>query len=166
VAKVSNKVDFDEEDIKSAASSKRGRDDDTIVSLDMNLDDYEDFEPLPNGGYPFTVLKAELRTSDKGNEYYYQTLQIHPDDFPPDYARENAPDGLNLNYSRLQKPTASNRRSITAVKNYMRAIGVPTNVSTIDPAVWEGKTGKVFIKKGTYNGEPTNEIKSIESLDD
>lgn len=169
-------VDFDGDDdgetkVKKEAKgsvpkTKSSSGDSSIVELDMNLDEYEDFEPLPAGGYPFTVTKAEMRTSDKGNDFYYTTLQIHPDDYPPDYDPSNAPDGLNLVHARMQKPDPKNRRSITAVRNFMGAIGLSTKTPRINPAEWEGKKGKVVIKIGKYNGEPINEIVAIEGLDD
>lgn len=139
--------------------------DESIIELDMNLEDYEDFEPLPNGAYPATVTLAEMRTSDKGNDYYYMTFQVHPDDFPADYAVENAPEGLNLVYARVQKPDAKNRRSTTNAKNLMRALGINLKTSVINPGEWEGKKAKLVLKKDKFNGQDTNQIVSIEALD-
>lgn len=138
---------------------------DSIVELDLNLDDYDDFEPLPGGAYPATVTLSEMRTSDKGNDYYYMTFQIHPDDYPADYAVENAPEGTNLTYARVQKPDPRNRRSITNVKNLMRALGVPLKTSVINPGEWEGRKAKLVIKKDNFNGMPNNSIVSVESID-
>jgi hypothetical protein len=163
MAKAAKKAEFDEENEAELASAKS---DSTIVELDQNLEDYEDFEPLPAGGYPFAVTKAEMRTSDKGNDYYYTSLTIHPDDFPPDYDKANAPDGLNLVYARMMKPDPKNRRSITAVKNFMRAIGLSTKTNIIDPSKWETRKGKVILKRGKFNGQPNNDIVGIERLDD
>lgn len=175
MAKQAKTVGFDEDETETVKKEAKGSvpkagksssGDSSIVELDMNLDEYEDFEPLPAGGYPFSVTKAEMRTSDKGNDYYYCTLQIHPDDYPPDYDPSNAPEGLNLVHARMQKPDPKNRRSITAVRNFMGAIGLSTKTPRINPAEWEGKQGKVVIKIGKFNGEPINEIVSIEALDD
>jgi hypothetical protein len=99
---------------------------DSILELDMNLEDYADYEPLPPGNYPAEIRSAEMRISDKGNEYYYVGLVIHPDDFPADYDVANAPEGANLVHARLQKPTADNRRSITAIKNWYKALNLKT----------------------------------------
>lgn len=139
--------------------------DDSIIDLDMNLEDYDDFEPLPAGAYPATVTLSEMRTSDKGNDYYYLTFQIHPDDYPADYAMENAPEGTNLTFARVQKPDPRNRRSITNVKNLMRALGVNIKTSVINPGEWEGKRAKLVIKKDNFNGMPNNSIVSVEALD-
>lgn len=136
-----------------------------ILELDMNLEDYDDFEPLPNGEYPATVTLAEMRTSDKGNDYYYLTFQVHPDDFPVDYAVENAPEGLNLVYARVQKPDPRNRRSITGVKNLLRALGMPLKSSVVNPGEWEGKKAKLLLGKQEWNGEIINNIKGVEALD-
>jgi len=164
MAKEAKKAAFkDEDDDKEVKSSANNG---SIVELDMNLDDYEDFQPLPGGAYPFTVTKSEMRTSDKGNDYYYVGLTIHPDDFPPDYDVANAPEGLNLVYARMQKPDPKNRRSITAVKNWLRAIGMSLKTPRVDPAEWEGKIGKVILKVGKFNNDPINEIVGVEAKDD
>lgn len=139
--------------------------DDSIIDLDMNLEDYDDFEPLPAGAYPATVVLSEMRTSDKGNDYYYLQFQIHPDDYPADYAMENAPEGTNLVFARVQKPDPRNRRSITNVKNLMRALGMDIKTSVINPGDWEGKKAKLVIKKDNFNGMPNNSIVSVEALD-
>lgn len=151
---------------KQAARKERmATEKNTILELDMNLEDYEDFEPIPDGGYPATVHLSEMRTSDKGNDYYYVVFQIHPDDFPADYAVENAPEGLRLVYARVQKPDPRNRRSITGVKNFMRALGMPLRTSVINPGEWEGKKAKLLVGKQEWNGEVVNTIKSVEALD-
>lgn len=137
----------------------------SIVELDMNLEDYDDFEPLPAGEYPATVTLAEKRTSDKGNDYYYLTFQIHPDDYPADYSLDNAPEGTNLTWARTQVPSPNNRRSITNVKNLMRALGLKLNSSIINPGDWEGKRAKLVINKGNFNGMPNNSIVSVEAID-
>jgi hypothetical protein len=137
----------------------------TILELDMDLDQVEDFQPLPDGEYPASVTQAEMRTSDKGNDYYYMIFQIHPNDFPADYAPENAPEGMNLVYARVQRPDPKNRRSITGVKNLMRALGISLKTSTINPGDWEGKKAKLRVKKQEWNGEVINSIVAVESLD-
>lgn len=155
------------EETKPVATEKRNTNmsEESIVELDMNLADYDDFEPLPAGEYPATVTLSEMRTSDKGNDYYYLTFQVHPDDYPADYPVENAPEGTNLVYARVQKPDPRNRRSITNVKNLMRALGCDIKVSVINPGEWEGKKAKLVLKKDNFNGMPNNSIVSIEALD-
>lgn len=138
----------------------------TIVDLEMNLEDYDDFEILPDGQYPATCTLAELRVSDKGNEYYYTTWKINANDYPPDYARENNPEGTNLNFSRLQKVSAGNRRSITAMKNFYRAIGLKLATSKINPGDWEGRRAKLNVGHGEFGGEMRNQVDSIEALDE
>lgn len=145
--------------------STMSNNEESIIELDMNLEDYDDFEPLPNGEYPATVTLSEMRTSDKGNDYYYLTFQVHPDDYPADYPVENAPDGTNLTYARVQKPDPKNRRSITNVKNLMRALGMPLKVSVINPGEWEGRKAKLVLKKDNFNGMPVNQIVAVEALD-
>lgn len=137
-----------------------------ILELDFNLADAEDFENLPNGEYPAHIKSAELRVSDKGNEYYYVTVTIDPKDYPADYDVANNPEGTNLIYARLMKPTADNRRSITSMKKWYKALGLDANVNIIDPATWVDRECKVVLGTGSYQGEARNEIKAIEALDD
>lgn len=140
--------------------------DDTIVTLDMNLADYEDFEPLPEGSYPVKVTQAEMRTKEEtGNDYYYVVLQIHPDDYPADYDVENAPDGTNLTYARLQRPSPKNRRSITAIKKWFEAIGMSTKTTEINPGDWEGKSCKANVNRQEWPKDSGNKINSIVSLE-
>ncbi len=136
-----------------------------ILELDFNLEDMDDFEPLPAGEYPAEVRSAEQRISDKGNEYYYIVFNIHPDDYPADYAVENAPEGMNMVYARVQKPDAKNRRSITAIKNLYRALGMSLKTNTVNPGDWEGKKAKLLVDRSEYNGEIRNGIKAVEALD-
>ncbi len=138
---------------------------DSIVELDMDLDSYADYEALPAGPFPAECILGEKRISDNGNEYFYLQFLIHPDDFPADYDRENAPEGARLTWACTSVPTAKNRRAITAAKNLLRALGMPTNVNTINAGEFEGKKCKVIINKGEYNGSPNNQIQSLEALD-
>lgn len=154
-----NKVQ--EDDLDTTNSSM----DHNILELEMNLEDYEDFEVLPKGSYPATIILAEERISDKGNEFFYVQFQIHPDDYPADYAVENNPEGTTLTYARVQKPKASNRRSITGFKNFMRAIGINLKQSSFNIGEWEGKKAKLTLSVGEFNGQPSNQIASVEALD-
>ena len=135
----------------------------SIVELESNLADFEDYEPLPGRAYDAQITEAELRMKEEtGNEYYYVVFTIPPGHYPHDYAVENAPEGARLVYARLQKPTTANRRSITALKNFMRTIGVSLKTNKIDPDAWVGRWAKLNIKKDTFNGDPINSIVSIE----
>lgn len=136
-----------------------------ILELDMNLEDFEDFEPLPPGNYPAEVRSAEMRISEKGNEYYYCTIIINPNDFPADYDVANAPDGLILVYARMQKPDANNRRSITQIKNWYRALGLKMKTNIIDPETWVGHKLMVNLGLSEFQGEVRNDIRSVEKLD-
>lgn len=151
--------------IEEEEETKSRSNDSTIVELDMNLEDMEDFELLPDGNYPAVITLAEMRTSPKGNDYYYVTFKIDADDYPADYAVENAPEGINLTYARVQKPTPTNRRSITAVKKFMAALGLSLKTSTINPGDWEGKKASLKVGHQEYNGEPVNNIVAVEALD-
>lgn len=137
----------------------------TIIDLDMNLADFEDFEPLPKGEYPGECTVAEVRTSDKGNQYFYTMWKIDPSDYPADYDVANNPDGTILNYSRLSVPSAANRRAVTAVKKFYAALGLPTKISSIDCSTWVGQKAKLVVGAEPYNGEVRNSVSAIENLE-
>lgn len=143
----------------------RMSDNSSILELDMNLADYEDFEPLPAREYPAEIIGAERKISDKGNEYYQVQFNIHPEDFPVDYDPANAPEGAKFYYNRLSVPDPKNRRSITAMKKFLTAIGISLKTSVINPGEWEGKKCKVVLRISEWNGEPRNEIQAVEALD-
>jgi len=167
MAKNAIKADLEQTELEEnrKLSAGAGKERSGILELDMNLEDYEDFEPLPDAFYPGTVTLAEMRTSAKGNDYYYVTFQVHPDDFPPDYSIDNAPEGINLVYARVQKPTPRNRRSITGVKNFLRALGMSLKSSVINPGEWEGHRANLLLGHQDWNGIDINTIDGIEALD-
>ncbi len=140
-------------------------DGESIVELDQNLDAYDDFELLPKGNYKGTCTLAEKRVSDNGNEYYYTNWVIAPEDYPDDYDAENAPEGTTLIYSRVQVAKSNDRRSITAVKRLMRAMGLELKTKVIDPDLWVGRSARLVISHETYNGERNARIQRIESLE-
>lgn len=137
----------------------------SILELAVNLEDFEDFEILPDGNYEAECVLAEVRTSDKGNNYYYTNWKIEPSNYPMDYDVANAPDGMTLNYSRIQVPTAEDRRSITNVKKLMSSLGISLKTSVIDPSLWVGKKASINVGHEEYNGENRNRIVGIESTD-
>jgi len=137
----------------------------TIIDLDMNLEDFEDYEILPDGPLPGECTIAEVRTSDNGNQYFYTMWRIDPSDYPLDYDRENAPNGTIMNYSRVQVPTPGDRRSITSVKKFMAAMGLSLKTNSIDCSQWVGKRAMLNIGHQVYNGENRNQIVSVENED-
>lgn len=138
---------------------------DSIVELDQNLDAFEDYEVLPKASYVGECVLAEKRVSESGNEYYYQNWKIDPSEYPADYDVENAPEGTTLNYSRVQVPKSNDRRSITSVKKFYRALGLSLKTKDIDPALWVGQKAKLIVDHETYNGEKRARIIGIESVE-
>lgn len=137
----------------------------TIIDLDMNLEDMEDFEILPDGQYPAECTQAEVRTSAKGNQFFYTMWKIDPAAYPIDYDKANNPNGTILNYSLVQVPTPGDRRSITNVKKFMAAMGLSLKTSSIDCSQWVGKTAMVTVGNEDYQGEDRNRITRIENED-
>lgn len=138
----------------------------SIIELGIDLDDCEDFQALPDGPYTATLVGAELRTGPKGGQYYYTMWLVPTDQYPVDYDVANNPEGTLIQYSRLSYPSSDNRRSITGIKKFYRALGMKLKTSVIDTSKWEGKKAKLILKEDEYNGSPTNTIVAIEHVDD
>jgi hypothetical protein len=135
----------------------------SIIELDSNLADFDDYVPLPDGPYGAACILAEVRTSDKGNQYFYTNWRIPVSAYPADYEVANAPEGTVVNYSRVQVPSADDRRSITNVKKLMSAMGLSLKTSRIDCSEWVGKTANLVIGHEEYNGEVRNRVIGVEN---
>jgi len=136
-----------------------------ITQLERNLEEFEDFEPLPAGNYIATIAEVDKRVSENNNEYYYVVFEIPTEAYPADYDVENNPEGTKLVYSRLQALDMTNRRSITAMKKWYRALGLSLATSTIDHNQWEGNQVKLNLKMGEWQGEKRPEIAAIDNAD-
>lgn len=142
----------------------------SLTGMNKTLADYDDYEPLPAGTYPAVVDSAEERTGRGGGQYFHVTLLIDPKDFPPDYDEENNPEGAKLVFASLRPidPVSPDRRAITALKKFLRIIGIDPKtvaIDNIDPAAWIGRELRASVVVQEYNGQLTNSVDAIKEKD-
>lgn len=134
----------------------------SIIELNVNIEDMDEFEPLPAGMYRAQVREVEIKFSEKQpTGYYVIQLMIHPDNYPADYDTANQPDGALITYARTAVPTPENRRSVKPFKALLRALGIPVQGNTFDEQEWIGKELNVLLKVDEYQGTPTNQVESV-----
>lgn len=135
----------------------------SVIELDANLADVEAPPLLPAGRYRAEVRSVAEAQSQKGNTYYSQLLVVSPDEFPHDFPSDVYPDGLTLYYNMIVKP--KNQRQMHNLKLWMQKLGLDVNTTRIDPNEWVGREVAINIKHGSYQGNPREEIVSVEALD-
>ena len=137
----------------------------SVIELVMNLDEMEEYEPLPNGLYRGTIRQVEEKRSEKvPNGYFNIQIIVPTDEFPADYDIENNPEGVLLSYARVQIPDPKNRRSVGPFKNLMRVLGLEIG-TTIDPDEWIDKEVLVEVTQQVYNDQLVNNVASISSVE-
>jgi len=133
-----------------------------IIELSTNIEEMQEFEPLPAGPYPAEVRDVEVRYSEKQpNGYFYLVLNIDPNDYPADYDVENAPEGAQIVYARVQVPDAANRRTVKPFKNMLAAFGVKQKGNKFAPDDLIGKHAQVILSVNEYQGNPVNNVEGI-----
>jgi hypothetical protein len=137
----------------------------SIIELSCNIDEMEEFEPLPDGLYPAQVVDLEVRYTEKMPQgYIYMQLKVAVADFPADYDPGNAPEGLTLVYARTSLPDPANRRTVRPFKKVLEAFDLPANTSSIDPNEWIGKDVQVLLRRQEYQGEFINNVEALQKL--
>lgn len=135
-----------------------------IIELDQNLADVEKPPELPAGMYTAEVQDVATDTSQKGNPYFKITFKVPPSEIPADLA-DDFEDGATLFYNRLVVPKKGDRRALFNVRKFYEALGLDSNVTSIDPNAWMGQTARLKVKMGSWLGDPRAEIASIESAE-
>lgn len=133
-----------------------------ILELEESLADVEKPKELPPGKYVGEVQSVELATSGKGNSYYAIQFRVPPDELPADIA-EQYEDGAVLFWNRVMKPKGrSDARGLFNLKKFIQALGLDTNITTIDPNEWMGRSARLVVRNGRYQGEERAEISALE----
>lgn len=136
-----------------------------LIKLSGDLSEMEEYQPLPAGPYRAEIREVEIKHSEKvPTGYIYMKLLVHPDDFPADYDRENAPEGVSVTYANVKVPDASNRRTIGPFKKLLKAVGMEAQGSEFDPSAWIGQECQVFLTVNEYQGAFTNNVDSVKEL--
>lgn len=136
-----------------------------IIKLSANLDDMQEYEPLPAGPYVAELRDIEVRFSEKQpNGYLYCQFRIDPSDYPLDYDAANAPDGLFVVYARIQIPDPLNRRTVAPFKAFMKSLGVDPKGDSFDPSEWAGKNVQLLLSKNVYQGQDVNNVDAVGAI--
>lgn len=134
-----------------------------ILELEGSLSDAEKPKEIPAGKYIGEIQSVELATSSKGNSYYAIQFRIPPDELPADIA-EQYEEGAVLFWNRVMKPKGrSDARALFNLKKFISALGLDTNITTIDPNEWMGQSARLVVKNGRYQGEDRAEITAVEA---
>lgn len=137
----------------------------SIIELAGNIQDMEEFEPLPDGVYPAQLQDIEIRHSEKVPQgFLYCQFRISPDHYPADYDAANAPEGLNVVYARVAIPDPANRRTVRPFRNFLKALGVKVAGTKFDPQDWIGKDAQLLLKRQEFQGSLVNNVESVNEL--
>lgn len=136
-----------------------------MIKLALNIEEMEEYSPLPNGPYRSELRDIEVKHSEKlPNGYFYCQFRIDPSDFPADYDAANAPDGLNVVYARVQVPDPNNRRTVAPFKGFLKALGIEVSGATFDPSSWVGSEVQLLLSVNEYNGQMVNNVDAVFAL--
>jgi hypothetical protein len=130
-----------------------------IIELSQDIADTPEPVLMPPGWYLAQIESVEIRPNQAGTGRYYSTVfRVPTEKFPADYEVDNYPDGLPLYYNLVRVPRDGDRKSISNLRKFLEQIGMPTNISTIDPNEWIGRTAKVKVVHHTYQGQTREQI--------
>lgn len=133
----------------------------SVIEYAEDVDDAEAPEPLPDGDYPATVEKVEMKVgATSGKNYLAVTFRISTDEFPADFDVNNAPEGLVISYNRLSPDDTIAARF--RMKKFIRAIGA-TGGRQINLMEWVGLNATLHLSHREYEGVPQNDIKSVKA---
>lgn len=128
-----------------------------IMEYSSDLNDAEAPPPLPAGEYPAEIVKAEIRLSQKGNNYLALMFRVNPESYPADFVDGN-PEGETLSYNRLVIQDTPQGRY--RMRRFLEAVGAKLGRS-IDPNELMGLTATVGIVHGKWEGEDRAEIAKV-----
>ena len=133
----------------------------TIVEFSENIEDAEAPEPLPPGEYPATIRQvAVLRSKQRDTLYAAVQFVILPEDYPADYAADNAPDGKVITFRRVSME--DNPQARWQIKNFCEAIGA-TASKRIDVTEWVSLEARVTVDNEEYEGVMREQIVKVDA---
>ena len=137
----------------------------SIIKLASNLSEMAEYEPLPDGLYSAELQDVDHKINEKNPEGFFTiTYRISPDDFPADYDAGNAPEGLQVTQGFLALPSATNRRTVRPFKSFLTALGVSTDLDTVDPEEWIGKNVQILLTRSSFQGSLINNVDGVSPL--
>jgi hypothetical protein len=135
-----------------------------LIELEENLADVEKPPELPPNWYIGEVQDVQVQTSGKGNQYFSIRFVIPPDELPADI-REHFEDGASMYWNRNIVPNGKDRRALFNLRKLIEAFGLDSKTTTIDPNEWMGRTARLRVVMGKWQGEDRAEIRSVEAAE-
>lgn len=132
-----------------------------IVQFEDNLDDVEKPKEVPPGRYIGEVQDVQIKTSGAGNRYYAIKIVVPSDELPAN-VREEYEDGWTTYWNRQVVPKGKDRRALWNLKLLLAAMGLDTNVTSVDPNGWMGASIGLRVIHETYKGNTRAQIRSVE----
>lgn len=123
------------------------------IELDQIIDDVDAPPLLPKAWFDGDITEIIEDISEKTGGVYWRVIVTIPlSSFPPDeiYA-EAYPDGVKVGFGPIWQPV--DRRSIWRLGKFLKKLGQPTNVNTVDPNDWMDLKVQVKIGHRTWQGE-------------
>jgi hypothetical protein len=137
-----------------------------IIELEENLADVEKPPEIPAGKYNGEVQDVQEMTSAKGNTYFAVQFHIAPEELPQDIA-DQYEDGATLFWNRVMKPKGrADRRGMFNLRKFIEALGLDSNTTTIDPNEWMGRTARLHVVMGKWQGEERAEVRAVEAAEE
>jgi len=134
-------------------------DEESILTFSEDISEAEAPDPLPVGDYPASVHSIEVKTSaTSGNRYLNTMFRVQPDDFPPDFPLENAPDGAMIPFRRVVvEDTPRHRHSL---RRFCEACGVAAS-KTVNVTEFVGAEVVLSIQHDEYNGVNREDVREV-----
>jgi hypothetical protein len=146
-----------ESSLASKKETKNMSEGKSIIEYSEDISNAEAPAPLPPGDYPAEIRGAEIKTSQKGNEYVAVTFFIAPESYPADFTEGDA-DGMTLSYNRIVVDDSPRGRH--RMRKFCEAIGASTSAK-LDVNDWIGNTAVVSVAQSEYEGETRAEIAKV-----
>ena len=138
----------------------------SIIELDTNLADVEKPPELPAGRYVSEIQDVQIATSaNSGNQYFAIKCHVSPDDIPAEM-QEHYEEGAVFFWNRQLVPKSNDRRTLWALQQLYKKMGLDPNITVIDPNAWMGQKLGLVLASETYNGETRTNVKSVYAVEE
>lgn len=134
-----------------------------IMEFSEDIADAEPPVPLPVGPYRASIHDASKKVSaSSGKQYIQVDFFIHVDEYPADYPREDAPEGMTVPYRRV--PWEDDKVSRHRIRKFCEAIGAEMG-RRMGYSRWIGQEAIIHLIHDTYDGITRNQIAKVVATD-
>ena len=110
------------------------------------------FDPIPEGDYDLTIIKAEEKKTKSGDNMVNITTEVVGGEY----------EGRKVFHNVVFLP--KDHRAAGMSKHFLKVIGQPfEGVVEVDPEAWEGAEFRAHVKIVDYKGKLKNEIDEVYS---